>query len=191
MKRLGCADRNPLRRRDFMHYAGIGSRDLTSNQLRICELLGEWFAMQGHTLHSGNAPGADQALARGANSVNPKLVNLSLPWYGFERHAIVDGNVVQIFEKLDEVDQAFFLQQAEKHHPKWERLTQGARKLHARNGMIIRPVGLVLAFPSSKPGGGGTGQGMRIARAEGVELIDLNTLSTKNFHSLCERFRSS
>lgn len=50
-------------------------------------------------------------------------------------------------------------------HPAPGKLSQGAMKLHARNYGIIAWAKQVIAAPSSKPGGGGTGQGIRLAQA--------------------------
>jgi hypothetical protein len=56
------------------------------------------------------------------------------------------------------------------------------------------PVDLCLAWPSDKPGGGGTGQGMRIASGDGVhtKLVNLS----KNCHpdflfQLCEEIKEA
>ncbi len=162
-----------------VRIACIGSRDLTTAQLGLCEKLGEWVVRCGHILDTGNAPGADQAFARGANQVRPDLVRLHLPWYNFERQAIHDDNAVYTVDALSEEQLLLHTQNAEKFHPAWGRLSQGARKLMVRNGMIMMPlplcfhVDMCLALPSNKQGRGGTGQGMRIAEHFGVKLVDL------------------
>jgi hypothetical protein len=181
-------------KREHQLYAGIGSRDLTPEQLEICRKLGQWFAAAGWVLHSGNAPGADQAFARGANRVDPSLVYLHLPWPKFESHALVDGNVTRCVEDLNEGDLAWYTAYAEKHHPAWGRLSQGAKKLMTRNGMIMLPFGfqhvdLCLAWPSNRKGGGGTGQGMRIAEEQGVRLINLNNMTQAALAALCDEVR--
>lgn len=179
--------------------ACIGSRELTEVQLNICQSLGVWIVRRGHELHSGNAPGADQAYARGGNEVNPALVNLHLPWFKFERHAIHPMNVVWNVDDEHDVPAeklVMFESLARKHHPAWHRLSQGARKLMVRNSSIIKPppefdhVDLVLAWPSDKPGGGGTGQGMRIAQDLGIPLVDLRLLGRPQLAKLCEDIRN-
>lgn len=184
-----------------MKIACIGSRTLNPEQLEICRKLGTWFAQQGHEIHTGNADGADQAFAAGANQIDPRLVHLWLPWPGFNPDAIVPGNQVQALTELPSPVQTWILEVAEKHHPVWNRITQGAQKLHARNVLIVRGqvpalqegkrphVDLVVAWPSSAPGGGGTGQGMRIAQSEGIRLIDLSRCSTTDLRQLCEETR--
>ena len=177
------------------YYAGIGSRDLTPEQLEICRKLGQWFAAAGWVLNSGNAKGADQAFALGANRVDPSLVHLHLPWPSYERQAVVKGNVVRCVEDLATHELEWYTKHAEKHHPAWGRLSQGAQKLMTRNGMILLPCGchpvdLVLAWPSNRKGGGGTGQGMRIAEEQGVRLINLNNTTQASLAALCDEVRA-
>ncbi len=169
-----------------MLYAGIGSRDLSPKQIEVCEKLGSWFAKQGHVLHTGNAKGADQAFARGANRVSPCMVHLYLPWDSYERDAIEPGNMILSLDSYSRVSIEDMEALAARHHPAWNRLKQGGRKLMVRNGLIIDNTSMVLAFPSSKIGGGGTGHGMRIARARGIELIDLNGKTDVQLRALCE-----
>lgn len=157
-----------------MKVACIGSRDLSDVQLRFCETIGRLIVENGFELHSGNAPGADQAYARGGNQVNPEMVHLHLPWQSFRREAVVPGNHVYVypFNAL-----RFYVDIAAECHPKWQYLKEYARKLHTRNASILVPnqqnVDVCVAWPSSRPGGGGTGQGMRIAKSRGIRLVDL------------------
>jgi hypothetical protein len=164
--------------------------------LEICEKLGEWLATNGWEVHSGNAVGADQAFARGANRVNPALVHLHLPWHNFERHAIHDENLVHNLDELTEDRSQYFELVAQKHHPAWNRLSQGAKKLMSRNSSIMLPppdflpVDLCLAFPGRQKLGG-TGQGMRIAQTEGVRLVDLRDLNHDDLFGLCEEIKEN
>jgi hypothetical protein len=158
--------------------ACIGSRGLKVSEVLACESIGRAIAERGWELHTGNAKGADQAFARGANEVNPKLVHLHLPWYKYERDAIVPGNVVRCVDDLPEWDLGWYTEFARGNHPAWSHLKQGVRKLMIRNGMIIAAcegtyVDVTIAWPSDKMGGGGTGQGMRMSAEVKATLIDL------------------
>lgn len=51
-----------------------------------------------------------------------------------------------------------------KYHPNPHSLSPGSVRLHARNYGIVSKSTAVIACPSEKPGGGGTGQGIRIAK---------------------------
>lgn len=171
-----------------MKVACIGSRELSTTQLQVCEVIGRFIANLGGEVHSGNADGADGAFARGANSVDPNLVHLHLPWPNFNREAIRKGNHVHL-----PLAQSHFEATAAKYHPRWDNLSQGAKKLHTRNvSIVVHPSikDLVLAWPSNRVGGGGTGQGMRIAEGKGVDLVDLKDFGPKELHDLCERIRA-
>lgn len=155
---------------DVRRVACVGRRDLSERTAELLHRIGQQLAAQGRTIVSGNATGSDQAYAAGANAVKPTLVELWLPWPGFERTAIVIGNVVRICE------QARCFEIAAAHHPAWDRLSQGARRLFARNVGIVEGADIVLALPNhQKPGGGGTGHAMRLARAMEKRVVDLAT----------------
>lgn len=78
-------------------------------------------ALNGVTLRSGAAEGADQAFEIGCDSVNgPK--EIFLPWKGFSDST--SSLVVYDQRAFDYVDQ---------FHPGAHNLSQGARKLQARN----------------------------------------------------------
>ena len=171
-----------------MRIAGIGSRALNGARLDICRRLGAFIATCGGEIHSGNAGGADQAFARGGNSVDPRLVHLHLPWPNFEARAIHPDNVIHLPQ-----EQSGYAETAAKYHPAWKHLTQGGRKLHTRNVSIVcwpTMKDMVLAFPSNKKGGGGTGQGMRVAEGFDVPVIDLNGMTNAELSELCERLRT-
>jgi hypothetical protein len=172
-----------------MRIACIGSRNIGADEKDICFKLGSFIAKCRGEIHTGNAEGADQAFASGGNEVDPGLVNLHLPWPGFNEEAIVEGNVIHLPPyPWCCVDLAM------KAHPRWQYLKQGAKKLHIRNASIILPRGhtthLVLALPSQKPGGGGTGQGMRIALNTGIDVVNLNGATQVELAQLCERIRA-
>ena len=155
--------------------ACIGSRDISYAHEKICEKIGAWIVGNGGYLHTGNACGADQAFARGANKVSPDRVNLYLPWASYEQQAIHQENTVLVFDKLSGGSRAYYEGNAEKYHPAWSKCSSAAKKFHARNGMIILHVGvdLVIAWPGYDKVGG-TGQGMRVAKGGGIPIINLS-----------------
>lgn len=184
--------------------AGIGSRELRGEWLNVCAKLGEWIVRCGHELHSGGAQGTDQSFAQGGNRVDPTRVFIHLPWLSYERGALVLGNHVDVLASMNNKEQQSYREYAKSHHPAWSHLTNGGQLLQARNGRIIfpngypgQPVDLVLAWPSAKIGGGGTGQGMRMAKAEGIPLVNLNEMRIDTepgtpqpeLHALCERIK--
>jgi hypothetical protein len=181
-------------------YACIGGRPfdamknptgLVDAQLQVCYELGVYLAELGIIVDSGNAPGADQAYGRGVNSVDPSLLHLHLPWKSFEAHAVVAGNVVHLLGDLDTKTLGFYTELAAKYHNHWRNLKATVRPLMVRNSSIIIPppatlaTKRVIAFPSTKRGGGGTGQGMRIAEGEGIPLSDISKMGDAQLEALC------
>ena len=89
-------------------------------------------------------------------------------------------------------DQSHHEETARMYHKGWHRMGQGGRKLHTRNvSIVVYPQlkDLILAFPSQKWGGGGTGQGMRVGEGLGVPVIDLNGMTQDDLFQLGERIR--
>lgn len=146
--------------------ACIGSREAPVVVLKWMEATGAALVRAGYTLVSGNAPGADQAWARGGNSMDPTRVELCLPWDSFESSAVHGRNVVQVFNSADGER---YVRLVRATHPSFGRLTDAAIRLHSRNAMIVEGAHLVLgALNPDKPGGGGTGSAFRIAQRHGI-----------------------
>lgn len=144
-------------------YTGIGSRETPYEIQGVMWGLASELAKDGWTLRSGAAPGADSAFERGALHDQGKM-EIYLPWSGFEnRHGGLPYYVADTIPGYWEAEQI-----AAQFHPAWNRLKQGARKLHTRN--VYQVVGRSLTEPSdmilcwTKDGlrGGGTGQALRI-----------------------------
>ena len=154
-------------------YAGIGSRETPQSIIARMEQLGRRLAEQGLVLRTGNCQGADQAFAHGADAVAPHLVELYLPWPGYEADSIVLGNKVYATPSR----QAYAI--AAKHHPAWQQCSQAAQALHAWNVQIIlgaklsQPVEFVLCWTPRGKAVGGTAMGIRIAEAYGIEVRNL------------------
>ena|SRR4030043_311069 len=146
--------------------ACIGSRALLPEEKELCFNIGKTLIQSGYCLKSGNAMGADQSYASGANSVDPRLVYLYLPWPSYNKENIVSGNYF-----LDTPKSEWFAIAAN-YHSYWSKLSQGARRLHARNVGIVEGVKFVIAYPG-KGYGGGTAMGMRIAAANGIPVYNL------------------
>lgn len=150
--------------------ACIGSRETPDNTLVLMEKIGAYLAQNNYIISTGNALGADQAFARGGNSVDPRKVRLYLPWPAYEADKIVKGNDVITYQEED-----WFTESA-KYHPAWKTLKDSVKKLHSRNIGIVKGSCLVICYLNHrKPGGGGTGQGVRYAQALGIPVIDLAT----------------
>jgi hypothetical protein len=173
----------------MLRAACIGTREPSPEWVGRCETLGGYLVRLGWVVSTGNAPGVDQAFARGANQYHPERVQLSLPWPKFESQAIHPQNQVRSVQDLESGELIVYEALAHKYHPRYQYLTQGAKKLMIRNSMIMMGplVDVCLALPSEKKGGGGTGQGMRIAAGHNVEVVDLRSFDQSQLFQLCER----
>lgn len=172
------------------HYAGIGSRETPRHVLDIFEFnIAPSLCMQGYTLRSGAAPGADSAFERGCDSLRGSK-EIWLPWYGFE-----DNTSKLVVSKKE----AFEL--AELYHDRWNLLSQGARKLHARNMHQVlgedlnTPVKFVVCFTPGGKRSGGTGQALRLASDKGIPVFDAGLYVSKkdilnNFNLFMKDIRS-
>ena len=161
----------------------IGRRDVCQSDARYLESIGRRTVERGDLLVSGNGKGSDQMYALGGNSANAELIELCLPWQGFEDkwiakdpdysygtnwrdRGLMGGN------KIRTASQATFqhVQLAN-----WFCLgpfsscRSSVQKLLIRNAMMLisedgRKSDIVLANPDmSKHGWGGTGHTIRIA----------------------------
>lgn len=153
-------------------YAGVGSRDTPQEILELILLAGVTLAQDGWGLRTGGAPGADSAFEGAALLVGGEI-EMYLPWPGFE-----DRSMSAYTGGRDHPSKEAFALAAE-HHPAWDRLSVGARSLHARNchqvlGFNLNdPAKFVLCWTPDGKGGGGTGQAIRVAGAFQVPVYDL------------------
>lgn len=135
-------------------YAGIGARKTPENILNQMNRIAVWLQVEGFTLRSGGAAGADTAFERGA------------------------GVRKEIYRAHDATDAAMRL--AEQYHPAWSRCGDYAKCLLARNGFQIlgpdlkTPSDFVVCWTSDGKASGGTGQAIRVAEAHGVPVFNLH-----------------
>ncbi len=158
-----------------MRVACIGAREwlADSPEGKMLVEMGRFLATRGHSIHSGNAVGADQAFAIGANSVNPEQVWLYLPWAGYEAGAIRPQN--QTFRLSTNPTEAkatalkareYYNQYRHNNPAAWESLSYGVQCLMRRNVEIISSANRMVAAPRCLPDGtptGGTAFGIFLA----------------------------
>lgn len=142
--------------------------------------IGWHLGKQGWILRTGGAPGADQAFQDGAANADG-AIELYLPWESFEAASLAPIITAETWIWREPSPAA--LELAAQHHPAWERLKQGVRKLHARNchqilgGELNYRVDVVICWtPDGSldgrgPDTGGTGMALRVARACGSPLV--------------------
>ena len=138
-----------------LSYAGIGSRKTPVNILDNMTQIGEWLEGEGWLLRSGGADGADWAFEYGINFDDHK-----------EIYKAKDASILHI-------------DHAKMFHPAWDRCSGYARRLHARNSIIMLgpklddPVDMVICWTPNGEITGGTGQALRIAKTEGIPVFNL------------------
>ena len=155
--------------------ACIGSQETNRDLLEYIGALGVSIVRLGGVVASGNAPGADQAWARGGNLIDPSRVELCLPWKGFEKGAIHSANRVRVLAPpAEDPSSQYYFDIAEAAHPTWGALTVPGRYLHARNVMIVKGSAFVVgSINHQKRGGGGTGSAFRIAKLFEIPTYDI------------------
>lgn len=152
-------------------YAGIGSRTTPVPVQRLMNQTAQILALNGFTLRSGAADGADQAFETGADAVEgPK--EIYLPEEGFNnRSTDDDGLTAEISDRAYEIAAQF--------HPNWNGLQDGVKRLQARNTHQVlgadcdAPVDIVVCWTPNGEDRGGTSQALRIARDRGIPIINL------------------
>lgn len=148
-------------------YAGIGSRQTPKRILAEMYVLGLLLAQNGCILRSGGAKGADQAFELGCR-VAGGVSEIYLPWRQFENNP---SKLYHISEKAYKL--------AEHYHPHWNNLSDGAKKLHARN--VYQILGydtyslcdFVICWTKDCKASGGTGQALRIAEDHFIPIYNL------------------
>jgi hypothetical protein len=174
----------PIRNGDFnimlKLISFIGTRDLdavSDEVLALYQQAVESAVHAGYTIVTGAAQGADQLAADTALMAGGHVM-LKLPWATYER-AWVTQIVTRYPDKVwIEVYYPFhhdsWTQSVYQYHPKPDSLRQGPFALHARNFGIMENATTVVAISNpNKIGGGGTGQGLRIAEALRIRRFDL------------------
>jgi len=153
----------------YKSFCGIGSRKTPQEALDKMKKISQYLAGHGWILRSGGANGADMAFESGCDIVAGKK-EIYLPWKNFNNSTS---------ELYCPTDNAFLI--ASTVHPVWDKLTQGAKKLHARNvyqvlGLDLNvPANLVIAWTPNGKEVGGTATALKLARQYKIRIINLAT----------------
>ena len=163
--------------------AFIGTRKLSPKhpQYALYMECVEWAVGLGYVVTTGAALGADQVAAKRAVDLGGR-VELYLPWPSYEKGFV--GGLPREQVTVSRYNPKWE-SSVDKYHPAPERLSQGARKLHARNYGIVEQAAFVVGIPET-PGSGGTGQGLRIGKGLFKPCFDL---TVKDDRYALERFR--
>ena len=138
-----------------LFYAGIGARVAPQDVLFDMQAIARRLRKLGYILRSGGAVGADSAFAIGA-----------------------DKDSV-IFPPSAATQESMYL--ARRFHPAWHRCANDVRHKHGRNVMILLgrelndPVEFVVCWTRAGRLVGGTGFGLRVAKAYDIKVYNLGT----------------
>lgn len=167
-----------------LFYTGVGSREISEEEWEVMEAVAKWLANLGFTLRSGKAMGSDSAFESGVEESNHKLnKEIYIPWEKFEGGNTFQGKPI-VLDAPDTMNYAITIEWIKKVHPAFEKLKQGARKLHQRNvhqvlGKDLEnpvPSVFLLACAASDKNGdakGGTGTAWKIAKESGVPCFNI------------------
>ena len=150
----------------------IGTREPDANQAGLASGLAEVLSVvHNWRISTGGAFGVDLAAMQGTA---PGYLTVVLPWESYNLGIIPAHANRLVFNPRIHSKWADSVNQ---FHPAPDRLTRGARALHARNYGIVDGANIVVAMPDES-GGGGTGQGIRVAKSLGIPVIQINRGST-------------
>lgn len=150
-----------------MIYTGIGSRKTPHKVLGIMYGIGASLAKRGDTLRSGAADGADSSFESGCDLLNG-LKEIYIPWRGFNNK---EGIYVSDVTQAKEI--------ASKIHPAWDKCSDGARSLHARNVFqvlgadLLTPTEFVVCWTPKGEDSGGTRTAIVLAKENNIPVYNL------------------
>lgn len=152
-----------------LRIACIGSRDIDDKQHVLFKKIGAYIVNKGNFISTGAADGSDFAFMCGGDSIEPAHVIVYLPWKSYNDQYLHPRNKV-LFEPKSE-----WYDLTAPFHPAWDKLTAGGKALMARNYGILNKADKCIALLNhNKSGGGGTGQGCRIAKYLNIPVLYLN-----------------
>lgn len=152
----------------------VGSRETPLDLIPVIKEICSVLVEHKYTGRSGGADGADSMFEAAMNDAGG-IMEVYLPWRSFNKHV---SNYYNVSDAA--------LRMASTTHPAWDKLSQGAQKLHARN--CYQVLGYNLDTPSSllicwTPGGaktGGTRTAIVLAEQNNIPVFNLATHATKD-----------
>lgn len=160
-------------------YTGVGSRETPPI---ICKFMTELAASLeniGYVLRSGGADGADLAFESGVSDPNNK--EIWVPWKGF------NGNASRLLPS----NQAYDI--AKTIHPVWNKLSDPAKRLHARNchqvlgADLNTPSNFLICYTDNAEIKGGTATAINLALNNNIPVINLG--KWKNVSSMYDAIK--
>ena len=149
------------------YYAGIGSRETPNELNEVINLIAKYMHKNGYILRSGGASGADSMFEEALINITDDS-EIYLPWRNFNNNK---SNFFYLSQEAYKI--------AEQYHPAWNKLSDAAKKLMARNTYQVlgydlkMPSELIICWTRDGKEQGGTSQAMRIAKAYNIPIVNL------------------
>lgn len=167
------------------YWTGIGSREVTPEIAKLQRDIGSRMARLGYILLSGGARGSDINFHQGVCDVDPSLAEIWIPWNGFmfDERPSPKGSTYIIPDRYDfDIARSYYLDN--NIIPWFDKMKQGAQKLHGRNYYQIfstnegrYPASSVVIYAAKENGkgdiSGGTRSAVMIARNEKLPTFNL------------------
>ena len=156
-----------------MKFALVGSRETPDEPYKtICKYL----AKAGHSMTSGSAPlGADMLAEQAFYEEGNTNCEIFIPWWKFgEGHPLRQCHIVPTTNTWNE--RVAIIKEI---HPAFNRLTQGALKLHCRNvnqvlgANLDEPVDAVICWTKHGSITGGTATAIKVALKYGIPVFNI------------------
>jgi hypothetical protein len=164
-------------------YTGIGSREVPENVFNAMSQEAYYLAGRGYTLRSGGAKGSDAAFQWGHEyyfsdeDIPVANQEIYIPWVNFkmEHFLKTDSNIIPKYLNTK------CMETAKDIHPAWDRCSEGAKKLHARNVCQIlgndlnTPSDFVIFYAKEVNGivQGGTATAVNLARKYDIPTVNM------------------
>jgi hypothetical protein len=148
-------------------FAIIGTREPDLAQKLAARELAHRLSELNCLIRTGGADGIDTDAMIGTLKGHLRVY---LPWASYNKAVIPEHAEIVVYNPRSNGD---WTRSVNLFHPAPNALSRGAFALHARNFGIVSGARGVIAMPD-RLGGGGTGQGIRIAKALNIPLIQAN-----------------
>ena len=151
-------------------YAGVGARRTPPAVLDSMRDMARELAARGWHLRTGGATEADSAFA---HAVPAGQRTVFVPWRGYNGWDAAKCRV------LGAAEIRTMRNAAAPYHPAWERCPGRVRDLHARNVAVVlgadmgQPVDAMVCWTDRGRVSGGTGMAIRLARQQGLPVLNL------------------
>ena len=161
------------------YYLGVGSRetppDIMAKMTEIAGILEEC----GYILRSGHATGADLAFETGV--IDPKNMNIYLPYEGFNDGYSTDTGLIYIPEDINDIDYSNAYASL-KYHPRGYKLSKTSKEMMCRNyfqvhGRHNEPSSeFNICWTKDGKPVGGTAQSIRLCTASQIPIYNLGEI---------------